>query len=168
MDRTLFQSGLFNLIDNAVRFNVEEGEIVIKTATQVSQKFKGETTIFVDVLNTCPISQDVSRVLNYSIHGNGTPKELGGMFGLSTCDHLVRVHGGFMTVTVNEDELEQTRKVNARMSVVGFRRKVDAEKYLERKKKQAKTQSADIHLLRNNTDFERARQAQLKSMKDQK
>ena len=91
---------LINLLSNASKFT-EEGSITVRATTQTAQS--GSREVLVEVIDTGPgiALEDQEKLFKpfSQVDGSLTRKTGGSGLGLSICDHLIRMHGGKVSLT---------------------------------------------------------------------
>src|SRR2546421_555781 len=94
-DRTRLEQILYNLIDNAIKFNRPEGRVTITTEQQ-----NGRTAIHIEDTGVGIAAQDLPRVFErlYRADKSRSPRTEGTGLGLAIVKHLVQAHGGEITV----------------------------------------------------------------------
>jgi two-component system phosphate regulon sensor histidine kinase PhoR len=94
-DRTRLEQILYNLIDNALKFNRAEGRVMIATEAQ-----NGRVAISIEDTGVGIASQDLPRVFErlYRADKSRSRRTEGTGLGLAIVKHLVQAHGGEITV----------------------------------------------------------------------
>lgn len=94
-DRTRLEQILYNLIDNAIKFNRPEGIVTITTEPQ-----NGRVAIHVDDTGVGIAAQDLPRVFErlYRADKSRSRRTEGTGLGLAIVKHLVQAHGGEISV----------------------------------------------------------------------
>ncbi|MEN3331133.1 MAG: two-component system, OmpR family, phosphate regulon sensor histidine kinase PhoR [Blastocatellia bacterium] len=94
-DRTRLEQILYNLIDNAIKFNRPEGHVTITTEQQ-----NGRTAIHIEDTGVGIAAQDLPRVFErlYRADKSRSRRTEGTGLGLAIVKHLVQAHGGEITV----------------------------------------------------------------------
>ena len=94
-DRTRLEQILYNLIDNAIKFNRAEGRVTITTEDD-----NGHAAIHVEDTGVGIAAQDLPRVFERLYRGDKSRSRRteGTGLGLAIVKHLVQAHGGEITV----------------------------------------------------------------------
>jgi len=94
-DRTRLEQILYNLIDNAIKFNRAEGIVTITTEQQ-----NGRVAIHIEDTGVGIAVQDLPRVFErlYRADKSRSRRTEGTGLGLAIVKHLVQAHGGEITV----------------------------------------------------------------------
>src|SRR5436853_2780764 len=94
-DRTRLEQILYNLIDNAIKFNRPEGRVTITTEQQ-----NGRTAIHIEDTGVGIAAQDLPRVFErlYRADKSRSRRTEGTGLGLAIVKHLVQAHGGEISV----------------------------------------------------------------------
>jgi two-component system phosphate regulon sensor histidine kinase PhoR len=94
-DRTRLEQILYNLIDNAIKFNHYEGRVTITTEQQ-----NGRAAIHIEDTGVGIAAQDLPRVFErlYRADKSRSRRTEGTGLGLAIVKHLVQAHGGEITV----------------------------------------------------------------------
>jgi two-component system phosphate regulon sensor histidine kinase PhoR len=94
-DRTRLEQILYNLVDNAIKFNRAEGRVTITTEQQ-----NGRAAIHIEDTGVGIAAQDLPRVFErlYRADKSRSRRTEGTGLGLAIVKHLVQAHGGEITV----------------------------------------------------------------------
>jgi two-component system phosphate regulon sensor histidine kinase PhoR len=94
-DRSRLEQILYNLIDNAIKFNRPEGRVTITTEQQ-----NGRTAIHIEDTGVGIAAQDLPRIFErlYRADKSRSRRTEGTGLGLAIVKHLVQAHGGEITV----------------------------------------------------------------------
>ncbi|HKP13023.1 MAG TPA: ATP-binding protein [Blastocatellia bacterium] len=94
-DRTRLEQILYNLIDNAIKFNRPEGRVTIITEAR-----NGHAAIHIEDTGVGIAAQDLPRVFErlYRADKSRSRRTEGTGLGLAIVKHLVQAHGGEITV----------------------------------------------------------------------
>ena len=94
-DRTRLEQILYNLVDNAIKFNRPEGFVKITTEAQ-----NGHAAVHVEDSGVGIAAQDLPRVFErlYRADKSRSRRTEGTGLGLAIVKHLVQAHGGEITV----------------------------------------------------------------------